>query len=146
MTIEIHKPLENIKIKGKHVKAVGIPDWRLSQESDPVIFSIQYEYKSAGLAQGKKQFPHKYKIAKADIKQCTRGQVGNGEGYIVPIEKMTEIETFSYRQGGVMTATCRYCKDKFEYYTREDDHINCLKPECIKKAVADGIYKDFKGG
>jgi len=142
MTIVIQKPLENILIKGKHTRAVGISDYRYSQEGDPIIFEIAYEYKTDGIVKGKRQFPHKYKISKADIKLYgIRRQVGDKEGYVVPIENMTEIQTFTHREHGVMTGKCRYCKDTFEYYTGNEP-INCLKAECVKKAIDDGIYKD----
>ena len=44
-----------------------------------------------------------------------------------------------------LTANCKYRGNKFEYYVRTDKPVNCLKTECIQKAIANGVYKDFKG-
>ena len=44
----------------------------------------------------------------------------------------------------VYHATCRYCKGSFEYYVREDKPVNCMRTECIQRAVEDGVYKNFK--
>lgn len=95
MTIEIHKPLENIKIAGENIKAVGIPEWRLKNEPSLVTIDIKYQYKSKSLVKGQRQFPHKYTIAKSEILKCGKRQQQTAQGeqifYVVPISKMTEM-------------------------------------------------------
>lgn len=96
MTIEIHKPLENIKIKGVNTKAVGIPEWRLNNEPELVTIDIEYQYKGKSLVQGQRQFPHKYTIPKSEVLKCDKREQKTRNGvqvfYVVPISKMTEIE------------------------------------------------------
>lgn len=38
---------------------------------------------------------------------------------------------------------CPYCGKMVTYYNRNYPPVCCLYAECIKKAVADGYYKDF---
>jgi len=92
MTIVIHKPLENIKIGDRHVRAVGIPEWRLRGESDMVTVDIQYKYRAGTFKE--RQFPYPFRISKNEIKKCQReySKTMRDFYYVVPIEIMTEFK------------------------------------------------------
>jgi len=92
MTIVIHKPLENIKIGDRHVKAVGIPDWRLRGEPNMVTIDIKYKYRAGPYKE--RQFPHLLQISKSEILKCHReySQTMRSYYYVVPVEIMTEVK------------------------------------------------------
>jgi len=155
MTIVIEKPLENIKdpLTGRHIKAVGIPEWRVEQETNKngdLIIEIAYTYKSKSLVQGRRQFPSRYKISKSEVLKCVKRTLTmQGKEtlcYIVPIEKLTEIGNGYKSVDGVRTIKCCYCGDPFARYTRdkEDNSDFCLKPSCVEMAKADKKIKDFR--
>ena len=92
MTIVIHKPLENIKIGDRHMKAVGIPDWRLRGEPAMVTVDVKYKYRAGSYKE--RQFPHLLQISKSEILKCRRkySQAMRSYYYVVPVEIMTEVK------------------------------------------------------
>lgn len=90
--IVILKPLENIKEGGEHVKAVGIPEWRLKYQPPMIVIDIQYKYRAGTFKE--RQFPNKFQITKSEIIKCRKeySKAMRGYYYIVPIDKMTELK------------------------------------------------------
>jgi hypothetical protein len=95
VTIVIQKPLENIKIAGKNVKAVGIPEWRLEGEPSMVTVDIQYRYLRGKYKE--RQFPYPLQIAKSEILRGEKRFEKTADGkeqlfYIIPVSKMAEVK------------------------------------------------------
>lgn len=132
MTIVIHKPLENIKIGDRNIRAVGIPDWRLRGEPSMVTVDIQYKYLRGKYRE--RQFPYPFQIPKAEVLKCNTRQLGKDTLYIVPVEIMTEvkpksdliiIKTEPRNLGDIPTKPCWNCQGTKFWKTQWGEFMCC---------------------